>query len=672
MHAQPGGGNNTSTYNWQLNADNRSDSWFYESLPYPSDVPGEWVDTFIGVTKGAGAEALVTIPMLDYVATLGPDRSGLASFSVAKYGPQTGFDPGWPDAGNGISTAAGNPYIKGNDPLDAYVPAGLAFQQGWVQHLVGKWGQASAGGLTYYMLDNEPTIWFSDHRDVHPVGPKMDEIRDLAFAYAGMIKAEDPTAQVVGFDEYGWSGLFISGYDNQYASEHGYCCYPDRDAHGGWDYYPYLLDQFRQHDAAAGKRYLDLLSTHWYPQGNSQVDRDHSEFSDIVTPAMQQLRNRSTRSLWDPNYTDESWIADKVYLIPRLKQWVNEYYPGTPVALTEYNWGADGSFDPNVPAHINGATAQADVLGIFGREGLDAATRWTTPVPGSVVYNAMKMYRNADGQGGGFGDTSVSCSAPSPDHLSAFAALRASDGALTVMVVNKDLSGTTPVTVTLGNFTPAGSAKAWQLTATNVITRLADVSPAGGTLSMTLPAPSITLLVVPTAVQCALACTATVPATGAVGQAVAFAGTATPTNCSGTPTYDWDFGDGSAHGTLQNPSHSYASAGTFNWSMTVSDNGVTCAKNGSIAVAAPVAPPVITLIKKVAPPFKIVITGSNLQSGIRVYINGVQWTGVVWKNAGKVQLTGGASLKTAVPKGIPTQFHLVNPDDGDATTTWQY
>ena len=86
---------------------------------------------------------------------------------------------------------------------------------------------------------------------------------------------------------------------------------------------------------------------------------------------MQLRRNRSTRSLWDPNYVDETWINDRVQLIPRLKNWVDTYYPGTTIGITEYNWGAEN--------HINGATAQADIFGIFGREGLDMAARWTTP-----------------------------------------------------------------------------------------------------------------------------------------------------------------------------------------------------------------------------------------------------------------------------------------------------
>ena len=108
-----------------------------------------------------------------------------------------------------------------------------------------------------------------------------------------------------------------------------------------------------------------------------------------------------------------------------MKGWVAAYYPGTKVGITEYNWGAEG--------HINGATAQADILGIFGREGLDVATRWTTPDASTPTYQAMKLYRNYDGNNSTFGDTSISVAVPNPDILSAFAAIRSSDGSLTAM-----------------------------------------------------------------------------------------------------------------------------------------------------------------------------------------------------------------------------------------------
>src|SRR5438094_9411274 len=81
------GGNNTSRYNWQLNADNRANDWYYESIGDSSSVAGERGDTFISQARAAAAEPMLTIPLLDWVAKLGPNRSKLASFSIAKYGP---------------------------------------------------------------------------------------------------------------------------------------------------------------------------------------------------------------------------------------------------------------------------------------------------------------------------------------------------------------------------------------------------------------------------------------------------------------------------------------------------------------------------------------------------------------------------------------------------------
>jgi hypothetical protein len=490
------GGNNASRYNWQLNADNRANDWYYESIADASAVAGERGDTFFSNARSVGAQAMITVPMLDWVAKLGANRNKLASFSIAKYGAQTGSDWQWyPDAGNGVLTSGA--YVSGNDPNDANVASSAAFQQGWVQHLVGQWGLASAGGLRYYVLDNEPSIWHSTHRDVHPTGATMDEMKNRMINYASMIKSVDPTALVVGPEEWGWSGYLYSGYDQQYGSLHGWSSLPDRASHGNWDYVPYLLDQMRQYEAANGKRLLDVFSLHYYPQGG--------EFGDDTSSAMQLRRNRSTRSLWDPNYVDESWIGTQVKLIPRMKAWVNSYYPGTPTAITEYNWGAEG--------HINGATTQADIYGIFGREGLDMATRWTYPDAASPTYKAMKLYRNYDGNKSAFGDISVSDTTANPDNLSSFAAVRSGDGTLTVMVISKVLSGSTPVTVNLANFSASGPAQVWQLTAANAITRLADAA-AGASVSLSVPAQSITLLVIPAGTAVPPAVPAGLTATG--------------------------------------------------------------------------------------------------------------------------------------------------------------
>ncbi len=479
------GGNATSRYNWQLDASNRGSDWYFESVPQSAGTPGQSADDFFATTRNAGAQPMLTVPIMGWVAKLGLARTKLSSFSILKYGPQLANDCQWfADAGNGVRLD--NSAITGNEPLDANQPADPPFQQGWVSHLVSKWGTANQGGLRYYTLDNEPSLWQLTHRDVHPTGATMDEVRDRMISYGAAVKAVDPGALLVGPEEWGWSGYFFSGYDQQYAQQNGYpppSALPDRSAHGGWDYLPWLLDQLRSEAQRTGQRTLDVLSVHYYPQGG--------EYSNDTTSTLQLKRNRSTRSMWDPNYVDESWINTPVQLIPRLRGWVNTYYPGTRIAITEYSWGAEG--------HINGATAQADLLGIFGREGLDLASRWTTPDASTPTYKAIKLYRNYDGQRSTFGDVSVLAQAPDPDTVSAFAAVRSSDGALTVMVVGKFLSGSAALTVDLAGFAPAGKAQVWQLTAANTLTRLTDVSLSGTRLTATVPASSITLFVVPRA-----------------------------------------------------------------------------------------------------------------------------------------------------------------------------
>src|SRR5260370_15263474 len=119
------------------------------------------------MSRGGAAQALLTVPIIGWVAKLGANRNKLASFSIQKYGAQTGNDWQWlPDAGNGVLSATGQ-FVASNDFTDANVQVDSAYQQAWIQHLVNTWGTAANGGVAYYLLDNEHSIWFSTHRDVH-------------------------------------------------------------------------------------------------------------------------------------------------------------------------------------------------------------------------------------------------------------------------------------------------------------------------------------------------------------------------------------------------------------------------------------------------------------------------------------------------------------------------
>src|SRR5262245_39474574 len=187
--------------------------------------------------------------MIGWIPKLGPGRNKLYSYSITKYGPQTGNDSQYlPDSGNGVSIT-NNTLITWNDPLDANSPTNSIFQREWIRHLTNRWGLSAGGGVRYYCMDNEHTLWHSTHRDVHRAGTTVQEIRDKVFAYSENVKAVDPDALLLAPEEWGWSGYFWSGYDQQIAPSLNYnqSLYPDRAANGGWDYMPWFLDQARQH-----------------------------------------------------------------------------------------------------------------------------------------------------------------------------------------------------------------------------------------------------------------------------------------------------------------------------------------------------------------------------------------------------------------------------------------
>ncbi|GAA0666939.1 hypothetical protein FHT00_000071 [Sphingomonas insulae] len=470
------GGNSASLYDWRTEARGAGRDWFFESLPIAADDAAQYGARFVVEAKAGGAEPIVTVPMTGWAATLAADGGKRAAFSVARYGPQAAVDrAGLPDAGNGVRPD-GRP-ITGNDPHDAAHPVPITDTRAWIRGLVARFGPAAQGGIRYYAMDNETTRWHDIHRDVLPVGLHAREQLQRTIAYARMVKSVDPTARIMAPEAWGWGEYRYSGFDQQWGDAKGYDALPDRTSQtGGMDLLPWLLTGWR----AAGFP-VDVVSVHFYPQGGEFRGDGH----DDVSSAMQALRNRSTRLLWDRSYRDTNWIADTVALIPRLRDWVSTYYrAGTPVAITEYDWGA--------AQHMNGATAQADVLGIFGREGLAMAARWMTPPTGSPAYLAMKLFRNADGRGAGFGETSVATRAPDPDTVAAFGALRASDGALTVVAINKTMADAKAVSLTLARFAAHG-----RVTGMRVIDgRLVPLPPsrfAGGTLDVQLPAQSITL-----------------------------------------------------------------------------------------------------------------------------------------------------------------------------------
>lgn len=92
---------------------------------------------------------------------------------------------------------------------------------------------------------------------------------------------------------------------------------------------------------------------------------------------------------------------------------------------------------------------------------------------------------------------------------------------------------------------------------------------------------------------CGLSASAGAPVTGTEGTSVSFSGSAT--NTTGAPVFDWDFGDGTPHGSGATPSHTYADNGVYTVALTVTD-GAGTATASTAATIGNVAPvPTLTL-----------------------------------------------------------------------------
>jgi hypothetical protein len=377
------GGNPTSRYNWKINAWNTANDWFFRNVS-PGDRPDFTYEEFFQANRQHGLQSALTLPMLGWVAK---DTSSV-SFPVSKVGAQEKVDPEVPEAGNGKSPTGRE--LAAPMPTRTSEPAPPEFIAEWVRAIRKK--DAERGrSVQMYFLDNEPMLWNSTHRDVHPEPTTYDELLERTLSYGTAVRQADPEAVIAGPTEWGWTGYFRSAADVAPGMEKD----GDRKKHGNVPLLPWYLKKLREHEKKTGTRILDVVDVHFYPQADG-VSPDKGEKTDPETSA---LRLRSTRALWDPNYKDESWIGEPVRLIPRLKKMVEENYPGRGIAIGEYNFGA--------AQHMSGGLAQAEVLGRFAEGGVTAAYYFTYPPQRSPAWWAFRAYRNFDGEGGRFQDVYV-------------------------------------------------------------------------------------------------------------------------------------------------------------------------------------------------------------------------------------------------------------------------
>ena len=600
------GGDGTTRYNWQVDSSNSGFDWYFMGgNGQATATPSASADLMINTYKTASnAKTLLTIPIIPYV---NKSAAWSCSFPVSVYGAQQSTNPYVFPNGNtcGNSIATNGTQLLDNNIYANHIDNTVALQQGWIQHLVATFGTAANGGVPYYQLDNEPGGWSNTHRDVEPVQPDYNTIISLGRQYAAIIKQTDPAAKVFGpvdFTLGGWIGT-PSQQDNLYAGQ-------------------YYLQQMAAYEQTNNQRILDYFDEHYYGGGST----DAAELE-------------STRALWDPTFNSGSWVEQYYFdgpmqLIPRFQSWIQTYYPGTKLSISEYSF-ASGT-NPLVDM-----LTETDVLGIYGRQSLDFANMWNVPAPTAPLAYSFRIYRNYDGAGGQFGDTAVNSMSTDQSQLSVYGALRSSDGALSVVVINKTTAAI-QTGLTLANFNAASSAAVYTYSNANLnqIVAGTPVTVASNAVNYTFPAYSVSVFVFTAASGTAPAATTTSLSASNTqltsGQSVTFTATVAPQSGSGTPTGMVTFNDGA--NSLGTVSLSGGTAAFTTASLAVGSHSITAAYSGDTNFAASTSS-IVTVV--VSAPAKI-HTSTSLSASNAQLTSGesVTFTATIAPQSGSGSPTG--------------------------------
>lgn len=434
------GGNRFSGYNWETNFSNAGRDWEHSSDQYLVDFNKELLAVPGAPALGFAREAaelevpykITTIQMAGYVAA--DDDGSVTEDQIAP-------SDRWIE----VKARKGAEFSLTPDTTD-----GVVYMDEYVNYLVEHLGDAAAAtGYQAYNLDNEPSLWDATHARMHPEPVTCEEIVSKSIEYASAIKDVDPLAEIFGLALYG-----VGAYYN-------FSDAPDWEEHADeYDWFvSYYLDEMAKAEQVHGRRLIDVIDLHYYSEAKGQCRV--TECEDYTHTDCIAARMQSTRTLWDPMYMETSWIADNfpkfLPIFPSVQESIDTYYPGTKIALTEYNFGGGN--------HISGAVAEADALGVFAANGVYCANLWAINSSYEYQLSAIDLYTNYDGNGSAFGDTLVSSETSDLENATVYASIQGADESrLTMVLTNKNQTDVQKTTITLNSGAAYSSAKVYGIT----------------------------------------------------------------------------------------------------------------------------------------------------------------------------------------------------------------
>lgn len=449
------GGNRTTAYNWENNASNAGTDWYNQNDDYlgGGETPGKAVSQWMTKAANLGAASLVTIPIVGHVAA---DKNGGGDVNQT----QDYLNVRFHDAPAKKPTAL--KFIP--DKND-----GVVYMDEFANFLARK--NFTKGNPLFFELDNEPDLWPFTHPRIHPDHATYAGFLDQSEEYASAIKNVAPNSLIFGPVSYGW---------------HGYRTLQDSPDANGRFFLDFYLSEMKSRSQAQGRRLLDVLDLHWYPEAQGAGMRITT---DAANQDLYDARMQAPRSLWDSTYTETSWISQwetsgPIDLLHLMQNKISANYPGTKLGFTEWNYGGGN--------HISGGIAVADVLGIYGKYGVFAATYWNLYGDESFAYGGFDAFQNFDGAGGKFGDKELETVNPAAEKVSIYASKATGVNKTLVLVVINKATTAQNVTVEVTGGLPA-SATAFRMRGNNS-RMVGAVAPTitNHNLQATLPAMSVT------------------------------------------------------------------------------------------------------------------------------------------------------------------------------------
>jgi len=173
-----------------------------------------------------------------------------------------------------------------------------------------------------------------------------------------------------------------------------------------------------------------------------------------------------------------------------MKQRIAAVSPGVKVAVTEWDFGGGN--------HLSGGIVEADVLGIFGREGADVAAHFAMNEWENYGWGAMQAFRSYNRLGGRFGDTSISATTSDIAATSVYASLDSQDSSrLVIVAINKTSDAITAAMNITGAPASFSRANVFVLAeGASYVKSAPSVAITGsGTFSYTMPRFSVSVLV---------------------------------------------------------------------------------------------------------------------------------------------------------------------------------